>query len=724
MLILLCGSTSNINSDVPKPLNLINGIPMINYVLDSLCQKSVQDFELYIFYNKELDNYGFTTYLNNNFKNIKFKFIKTHNTKGPIETVYEGLKICQKLINFDLNEQLVFIDNDNIYTDFSIESGTFISYTKNITQMNHYSFLEISNNYIKKISERVPISDNICIGSYGFENAHLCLKYCKKVLDLSQNPSRIVDISQNPSRIVDISQNPSRIVDISQNPPRIVDISQNPPRIVDISQNPPRIVDISQNPPRIVDISQNPPRIVDISQKSKDSDMYLSKVFSEMINDSVSIKPHYLKDAFSIGTPTDIIMNITRVPHKNLRIVFDLDNTIVTGPVIYKDYSTVEPISQTIDLIKKLKAKGHTIIIHTARNMVTTGHNQGLAIKNIGLVTLESLNKFGIPFDEIHFGKPYGDLYIDDKAFNCYDPQFIRKMGFYDIDNNFKTNKFNKVIRLDNNSILKKGPDLRGEIFYYNKISEYVNNKDLSELFPKIISSDSEKSIIIEFINGTQVSKLYMEGLLNKDLFTKLLESVKMLHQSSISDISDISDNDIRSHYIQKFIDRSKNIENYPFSDRDVVYEKIMINIQQFLEKKYPINNIIHGDLWFSNMILINNNFKFYDMRGRIHDKFTIKGHTFYDFAKIYQSIVGLDSIIEHGIHINQLNRKDTEDIFWSFLLKNKMIKNDDIPIIIKLTGYLLYNTFNFYDEEFPLFKKNMIWSLVIDLINYSEFLT
>ncbi|KAI9033178.1 hypothetical protein DFJ74DRAFT_156387 [Hyaloraphidium curvatum] len=50
--------------------------------------------------------------------------------------------------------------------------------------------------------------------------------------------------------------------------------------------------------------------------------------------------------------------------------------------------------------------EGHEIIICTARNMVTSRHNVGRAVKNVGLATLESLRQLGIEYDEIHFGKP------------------------------------------------------------------------------------------------------------------------------------------------------------------------------------------------------------------------------------------------------------------------------------------------------------------------------
>lgn len=100
------------------------------------------------------------------------------------------------------------------------------------------------------------------------------------------------------------------------------------------------------------------------------------------------------------------------------RFCFDFDLTLVTSPTIKNDYSTVEPIPEMIDLLRGLKAAGHHIILYTARRMKTHNGNIGLVIADIGSITLETIKKFDIPYDEIYFGKPYADFYIDDKAIN------------------------------------------------------------------------------------------------------------------------------------------------------------------------------------------------------------------------------------------------------------------------------------------------------------------
>ena len=51
--------------------------------------------------------------------------------------------------------------------------------------------------------------------------------------------------------------------------------------------------------------------------------------------------------------------------------------------------------------------------------MGRTNSNAGAAFKEIGSLTFSQLDICGIPYDEIFFGKPSADIYIDDKAFNA-----------------------------------------------------------------------------------------------------------------------------------------------------------------------------------------------------------------------------------------------------------------------------------------------------------------
>lgn len=102
--------------------------------------------------------------------------------------------------------------------------------------------------------------------------------------------------------------------------------------------------------------------------------------------------------------------------NKLLRICIDLDGTICDLKKNGQTYADVLPKSGAKAMIDSLKEEGHTIIIHTARNMRTQGHNVGKVTKSIGKITLDWLDKYEIYYDELFFGKPNADITIDDRV--------------------------------------------------------------------------------------------------------------------------------------------------------------------------------------------------------------------------------------------------------------------------------------------------------------------
>ena len=106
---------------------------------------------------------------------------------------------------------------------------------------------------------------------------------------------------------------------------------------------------------------------------------------------------------------------------KKLRICIDLDGTICDIRQEGQTYAEVKVKPGAAERIRALRRAGHTIVIQTARNMGSTGHNVGKALKNVGKNTFDWLEKNGIEYDEIFFGKPNADVMIDDRAFRFAD---------------------------------------------------------------------------------------------------------------------------------------------------------------------------------------------------------------------------------------------------------------------------------------------------------------
>jgi capsule biosynthesis phosphatase len=100
-----------------------------------------------------------------------------------------------------------------------------------------------------------------------------------------------------------------------------------------------------------------------------------------------------------------------------MRICIDLDGVICNLKEAGQTYEELLPVPGAPEKLKALKQSGHYIIINTARHMKTCQGNLGMVGAKITLVTLKWLEKYDIPHDEIYFGKPHADVYIDDNAY-------------------------------------------------------------------------------------------------------------------------------------------------------------------------------------------------------------------------------------------------------------------------------------------------------------------
>jgi capsule biosynthesis phosphatase len=100
-----------------------------------------------------------------------------------------------------------------------------------------------------------------------------------------------------------------------------------------------------------------------------------------------------------------------------MRICFDLDGVLCKLKQPNQSYADVEPMPGAVEKIKALRLAGHEIVIATARHMKSCDHSIGKVVARQGLVTLEWLNKHGFEYDEIWFGKPHCQIYIDDNAY-------------------------------------------------------------------------------------------------------------------------------------------------------------------------------------------------------------------------------------------------------------------------------------------------------------------
>lgn len=114
-------------------------------------------------------------------------------------------------------------------------------------------------------------------------------------------------------------------------------------------------------------------------------------------------------------------------------IVVDVDGTLCPIKQPGERYEELVPYDEMVDLLRRYRERGFHIILATSRNMRTYDGNLGLIMANTAPVMLEWLNRHEIPFDEIHFGKPWpgkGGFYVDDKAIR---PSEFRRLAYEEI---------------------------------------------------------------------------------------------------------------------------------------------------------------------------------------------------------------------------------------------------------------------------------------------------
>jgi hypothetical protein len=153
----------------------------------------------------------------------------------------------------------------------------------------------------------------------------------------------------------------------------------------------------------------------------------------------------------------------------------------------------------------------------------------------------------------------------------------------------------------------------------------------------------------------------------------------------------------IYGNYKNKLIERFENYNYSRFEKASEIYEKLKENLDKYEKNKKGEKSIIHGDFVFSNVFLEKDKLKLIDMRGKIQDKYTILGDKFYDYAKIYQSLIGYDFI---------LNNKPISISYCEPMIKifeKKIVErygNDKLNDLKYLTASLLFTLIPLHNDE------------------------
>lgn len=100
-------------------------------------------------------------------------------------------------------------------------------------------------------------------------------------------------------------------------------------------------------------------------------------------------------------------------------IVMDIDGTLCPIKGEGGSYADLEPYPEMLERLLELRDEGYYVILQTSRNMRSYSGNIGLINARTLPGLMRWLETHGVPYDEIHVGKPWAGsdgFYVDDRA--------------------------------------------------------------------------------------------------------------------------------------------------------------------------------------------------------------------------------------------------------------------------------------------------------------------
>ncbi len=329
------------------------------------------------------------------------------------------------------------------------------------------------------------------------------------------------------------------------------------------------------------------------------------------------------------------------------RFCFDIDNTLLIRAADDTDYTNVSPVHHVIRYLQNLHEQGHTIILYTARRMRTHRGNIGAVIQDIAQTTIESLSRHKIPYDELVFGKPYAHVYIDDLAVNPCTQDLEKHTGFYFAK--AKERHFNHVSTETVSAVVKTSEDsitLSGEIYWYQHMPPGIQH-----LFPQFLGTIPHGYRMVA-IEGIPLSYLLLKNAFQSHHLQLLLRALDTIHACPVED-DESQEINIYANYATKVRTRMQTHSDvYRALGDDVLEEgaSLVRELEVYEGQGQGKRCVVHGDPVLSNVLLLKEETRvqLIDMRGRQHTTLTLLGDMHYDWAKVYQCLLGYDQVL-HG---------------------------------------------------------------------------
>ena len=321
-----------------------------------------------------------------------------------------------------------------------------------------------------------------------------------------------------------------------------------------------------------------------------------------------------------------------------MRIVFDLDDTISVHR--NRDFVNAVPIHETINKIRRLKADGCEIYIYSARGQNSCKGDLAL-IEERNRTQIETwLATHDVPCDKLIFGKPLGDIYVDDKGISL--EEFLN--GEYGM---LKGNSGSEVYRAGSR-VIKKCKDARPQADWYDKAL------NIGIRTPKVISVVLD-TISVEYILGEAGN----EKALSKGDLGQIISQIMLM---SLYKAEKPFDTD---SYIS-FIKSRLSIAGW-----ENEFERLVSFFEQNEQMLIDNSTFSHGDLSLSNTIFSDEGLYLIDPSARTEYSTFLN-----DFAKLRFSLNGGEQLLhggkrppEYDVRLAELSKMLSEN-GWSNTVK------------------------------------------------------
>ena len=339
-------------------------------------------------------------------------------------------------------------------------------------------------------------------------------------------------------------------------------------------------------------------------------------------------------------------------------LVFDVDDTISIHK--NRDYENAIPIQPVIDKLNKLHDEGYYIKLFTGRGQLSCNGNLNLILKTKKPILEKWLKQHNVKYDELIFGKPLGDWYIDDKGLNIQD---FLNAPFEELKGGS-----NSSIYREFNKVIKKSKSSQAQNSWYAIAKKFNLN------IP-IIYSCVDETLYMEYVDGNQLTDCCTEN----DI-TYLVNLCYLF--------KDLSYNDIYAN-LDKYCDNL--LAHLNNNDVNSVIKLLNEHKQELISKA----SFCHGDLTLSNIIKRDNKLVLIDPNYK-------NDYTSYllDLAKIRQSLEDYEFIF----NLSSVKNSKYRDYFDS------LIKKDDLYLVklLEITHFIrMYN-----------YKSELERPLVLNMIN------